>query len=301
MESKPTVEQFMGDFFRERTEAVKKELEVHQVFQRRFYHDEFFWGNRGKSVGESEAEEIVDVAPSDIGADVISTGSTIYPSRYRLMLSGQNWLIREVDMGCSLCHINGVAAGCVICGGRGWLSLKDIARLVEQQLTARTARLIREEEFGGRGYHDPAIEQFMTEHFRERSTVLKKQVDIQIAFLGRFYSPECDWRWGEGNVQMSESERIVEITPVKEGARVITLNSRRFLNCHRYHLRPTDKSWLIREVNTRCHVCNDNGKSNDCHLCSGTGWANGSGFARRSRSDPPCEEPPPDHPRWKLE
>ncbi len=301
MESKPTVEQFMSDFFRERTSALKKVLEIQQVFRRRFYNDECFWGSGDMGVEKSAAEKIVDVSSSDIGADVISTGSTIYRSRYLLKLSGENWLIHEVDMGCSGCHINDAAAGCVICGGTGWLSPKDIARLVEQQGTARSASSIRDEEFGGRGHLDPAIEQFMTEHFRERTTSVKKQVDIEIAFLGRFYSPECDWGRGEGSVQLSESERIVNIVPVETGAQVMTLNSRRFLSCHRYHLRPSDKSWVIWEVDAKCPVCNHRGKITDCYLCGGTGWANGKGSEGHSRGEPPGEQPPLDPPRWKFE
>ena len=300
MDFKPTIEQFINNCFRERTAALKLASEISKVYRRRFYHGDCCWESGRWEIEQSEAEKILSISPSDIGTTVATTGSTIYRSRYHVKSSGERWLIHEIDIECAHCHVNGVSTECTACGGTGWRSTKDLANLIQlakrgEKGAARITSLSPEEELGGSLYRDAAIEQFMTEHFRERTTVVKKAVEIHAAYRKRFYSPDCDWDSNEGSVQSSEAERIVNIVPIETGVHVMTLDYCPFRL--RYDLRPEGKSWLIWEVDVKCPRCNDRGKSTDCYLCGGTGWANGKGKVGFTRGEPPDEETPPENPR----
>jgi len=280
--------------------ALKLRLEIHQFYWRRFYRSECLWDSRRGVVEKSEAERIVSVSASAIETLVVTTGSTIYRSRYHVKSSGGSWLIHEVDMECAHCHLSGVSTECLECGGTGWRTWKDRTSLIwrtrGEQLAARTTSSTPEEELGGRLFCDPTIEQFMADHFRERTVARKKELEIQADYTKRFYSPESDWtRWGP-SVQGSETESIVSVVPVNTGARVITsgLNILRL----RYHLCPAGRSWLIWEVDSECLNCYHQGRSADCFWCGGTIWDHKKLKSGLIRGGPFGEEPPPQKPRW---
>lgn len=271
MDSKPTIEQFIYNCFRERTAALRQRLEIHQVYWRRYYHSECNFDSRRGVVERSEAERIVDVLPSEIEFGVVTSGHhPNHRSRYRVKSSGEGWLINEVDMECRQCRTVGASTECAECGGTGWQSWKALVKRCEERALG-SARSGQDEELEGRPFRDPNIEHFMTDHFRERTEELKKEMKIHADYAKRFYSPECDWaRWG-ASVQGSEAERIVNMVLFDTGAHVITRDfniSRRL----RYNLRPTGQSWLIWNVDSECPICHQQGRSTDCIWCGGTIW-----------------------------
>jgi hypothetical protein len=302
MKSKPTVEQFMTDFFQERTAALKMVLENRREYRLRYYHSECLWDSRRGGVEKSEAEKIVDVSPSDIGTDVISTGSTINRSRYRLTLSGESWLICAVDMECGHYRIFGASYDCPRCGGTGWLSWKDQTELLkrQEQHAARPTRPTPNEESEGSLFRDSAIEQFMTDHFRERTAVLRKEAEIHAEYVRHFYSQECDWTRWIASAEHSEIERILSIVPVDAGAHVTTngfgFRGRRL----RYNLCPAAQSWLIWKVDLECPVCSQQGRRVDCFWCGGTIWEHKKADGGRPRGEQPGDDPLPETPRWKI-
>jgi hypothetical protein len=271
MDSKPTIEQFIYSCFRERTAALRRRLEIHQVYRRRYYDSECHWDSRRGVVERSEAERIVDVSPSEIEFGVVTIGGhPNHRSRYHVKSSGESWLIREVDLECVHCVASGVSTKCAECGGSGWQSWKQLVKCYEER-AIESARSNPDEESEGRPFHDPNIQHFMNDHFRERTEKLKKEMEIHADYAKRFYDPECDWaRWAV-SVQGSEAERIVNMVPVDTGARVIT---RHFVKDQRlrYHLRPKGQSWLIWDVDSECPLCYREGRRAHCFLCGGTIW-----------------------------
>jgi hypothetical protein len=299
MESKPTVEQFMRDFFRERTAALKMVLESRRDYRLRYYHSECLSDSRRGVVKTSEAEKIVEVSPSEIGFGVVTTGNGLHRLRYHVKPSSESWSIQEVDTECGHRRIFGASYECAQCGGTGWMSWQDRQRFISEHQASRTTSSSPDEELGEGRFRNPAIEQFMIDHFRERTALLKKEVEIHADYAKRFYGPACDWTRWVGSVQASEAETIVRLIPADTGAQVITRNFTKWQL--RYNLRPVGQSWLIWEVNMACHRCENGGRRADCSSCGGTGWIRIKDKQGLARGEPSGEEPPSEKPRWKLE
>jgi hypothetical protein len=115
MELKPTIERFMGNLFRERTEALKMVLEVRRDYRQRYFHRDCVWDSRGGVVARSDREKIVVFTPSEIGAFVVMFRNGVLRSRYRLKTSSESWLIWNVDIECLVCHRQGSKADCRWC------------------------------------------------------------------------------------------------------------------------------------------------------------------------------------------
>jgi hypothetical protein len=284
----------MGDYFQERASALRMRLEVHHRFWQRFYDSQCHWDSRRGVIEKSEAERVVSATPSAVGAWVVTTGETIYRSRYDVRPNDHGWLIHEVDMECALCRVKGPSKECAHCAGTGWMSWKNRATL--HGLPARSKNLDTDVEMHRGQIYDPAIEQFMAEHFRERTSVQKQELEILAALALRFCDNECEWtRWGP-SIQGGQSERILKIEPLRVGVHVISSG---FTGLRlRYHLRPEENSWLIQQVDQECLHCYRNGPSPNCFLCGGTIWdrkhSNSGQGPSRARGD----EPPTDMPRW---
>jgi hypothetical protein len=270
MGTNQSIEEFISDCIQSRTAALKMVLESRQAYRRRFYHSECLWDSRRGGVELSEEDKIVGVSPSEIGFAVITTGShPNHRSRFRVKASGENWLIQEVDSECGHCRLFGSSSDCSECGGTGWRSWKEQLKRHEQR-DVSSARHDPDKESEGSLLRDPAIEQFMTDHFRERTAALKKEMEIFAEYAKRFYTPECNWTRWVVSVQASEAERIAHVMPTEMGAYVITsgFSPMRL----RYHLRREGQEWLIREVDSECPVCCQQGRSADCFWCGGTIW-----------------------------
>jgi hypothetical protein len=288
------VEQFMGDYFQGRTSALRRRLGVHHRFWQRFYDNQCQWDSRRGVVEKSEAERIVSISPSPAGAWVITSGETIYRSRYDVRPNNDRWLIHEVDMECGLCRVKGLSKEWAHCSGTGWMSWKNRATL--HGLPARNKNIDPNLEIGRGQIHNVAIEQFMAEHFRERTLAQKQELELLAAFAGRFCHDECEWtRWGP-SIQSGQAERILNIAPLRVGVRVISSG---FTGLRlRYHLRPEENSWLIQQVDPECLHCYRNGPSSNCFLCGGTIWDRKRLNSGQGPSRAGGDEPPADMPRW---
>jgi hypothetical protein len=293
MDAKPTIEQFMHDCFRERTEALKQRLEIHQVFRQRFYRSECSFDSRRGVIANSENEKIVSITLSDNGASIITTGEAIYRSRYHVISSGETWLIQEVDTECGICRGTGKSGGCSGCGGTGWHTWKDS---IIKHLSARRkepAALVTKEELRGQYFSNAELEEFMAKHFRERNISRRKELEVQSDYTRRFYSPDCDCsRWGPYGAE-SEAEAVLGVELVDARVRVIT--SGLHIMRLRYHLRPLGHSWLIWDVDLECGICRQQGRSADCFWCGGTIWERKPYKGRPTGEKGSSEEPPTDN------
>ena len=236
----------------------------------------------------------MDVSPSGIGTDVITTGSCTYCARYRVRPCGENWLIHDVEINCGRCQVKGADTMCAMCGGTGWQSCKVLPCSTLPNRGDlhfdRSSSSTPDEELGHRRPRDPAIEQFMTDHFRERTAVLKKEVEIHAAYRKRFYSPECDWDAKELTGQWTgEAEKIMSVTQTGPEHHVITHGYTPLRL--RYLLRPERQTWVIWEVHTECLSCYRRGRRADCFWCGGTIWEHNKASRGNAGSEPPDIEP----------
>jgi hypothetical protein len=270
MNSKPTVEQFMQDCFRERTEALKRRLEIHWVYWRRFYRDGCLYDSRRRVIEASEGEKMVSVTLTDVGASVVTTGTSIYGSRYHISRAGENWLIQEVDTECGRCRILENSAQCPECGGTGWRSWQESLRSLQSKRRKLSADLMTKEELGDRSFRGAGVERFMTDHFRERTISRGKELEIETDYVRRFYRPGFDGARWVPPAEASEAETLLGVEAVDMGVRVITsgAHSKRL----RYHLRPVGQSWLIWDVDVECVFCSQKGPNPNCFWCGGTIW-----------------------------
>jgi hypothetical protein len=284
----------MTDFFKERTAAKRQILENRRNYRLHYFHGGCMWDSRDGVVEASEAEKIVELYPSEFGFDVVTTGDhPNHRSRYHIRSSGESWLIEAVDSECSHSRIFGASYECNNCGGTGWMTWEQRDKFISSRLgqhrASRTTRPRSSEEFEEPQLSDPAIEQFMTDYFRDRTLAWKKEAQIYGDYVKRFYSPECDWRRWVVSAQRSENEKILNIVLVPAGAQVITRDftpERR-----RYSLRPAGQSWLICEVDTECRVCILQGRSADCFWCGGTIWGRKKDNGGLARGDQPGGAP----------
>ncbi len=254
----PQVEQFMRIFFQERTATLKRIKKIHLTYWRRFYADGCAWDSRRDVVEHSQAEEIQEVRESATGAEVVTKGAGPFRSRYHLKYTERTWLICDVDTEV----------------GAEWRSLKDLT--CRDSSMADQAPLVGDE--GERGNSEEAIdrekrqlvEQFMGEHFRQRTESWTNEAKIYGQKLEAFYSLECDWRRWVASPRASEAERVESIVIISEGAQVITRGFYRHRN--RYCLRSTGDGLSIEGVDNECPICAEEGKNVSCFWCGGTIW-----------------------------
>jgi len=287
----------MSDCFQERTTALKRQLEIHRVYRRRFYDDKCDHFSRRGTVELSETEKVLEVSPTETEIVVVTTGDhPNHRSRYHVTPSGQSWLIQEVDTECLHCRTSGPSDDCVECGGIGWLRWEDRAErlALHERHFPRTTSLNPGEPLRDGRFHNPAIEQFMTDNFKERTEALKKEAEIHAEHCKRFYGPECDWSRWIPSVQKSEAERISNVKLLEVKAYVITdgFDALRW----RYRLRQTGQSWLIQEVDTECPFCERQGWKANCIWCGGTIWEHKKFNGGSERSEQSGEEPFPENP-----
>ena len=123
-----TPEEFMREYFRERTEVTRAEIARRQPFRQKFYLEDCKFDSRNGAIAQSEAEQILSVTSFEEGTEVITTGigtdQRTWRLRYQLQAIGDLWLIKRVQMECGICHGTGKrkqgAVDCPICKGKGW-------------------------------------------------------------------------------------------------------------------------------------------------------------------------------------
>ena len=122
------IEQFMSEYFRDRTELILAEIERRSPHRQKYFVADCRWDSRKGTVESSQSEQIVSVSEAD-GETVVVTsdkkqGTIFFPLRYHLRPNGASWLIHLVEFQCPSCHGSGIGVhgggACVICGGKGW-------------------------------------------------------------------------------------------------------------------------------------------------------------------------------------
>ena len=279
--TKKALDEFMNQYFLERTATLRRQIETHLTYWRRFFYSECRYDSRRGCVGRSEAEKILDVTFSGDGAEVVTSGYGICRSRFRLKMSNDRWLIQEVDTEYPQ---------------SGWGSWKDrINRLRELEDGADAdggIKLNLKESSGCVTPHNPCIDQFMIDYFRERTDSRKRELEIYAPLASRFYGPECEWTRWVPSVKASAAERVLNVLPANAGTYVITHGHLGGLE-RRYELRPARQGLLIWEVNLECPLCHRQGRQANCFWCRGTLWEHAE-FKKRHEGDKlPGEETPP--------
>jgi hypothetical protein len=274
LDSKQKIEEFIHECFSERTEALKLRLEIHTAYWLRFYHPGCLWDSRHGEIQKSQGEKIVSISPTDTETYVITSGESTCRSRYHLKPLGESWSIHEIDTECALCRTKKATSNCMICDGSRWLNWSQQANLLRlnraEYHRGLHSRLSSQSESYSRIHWDPAIEQFMTGHFQERSNALEKEIEIQGQFVVRYFSPEFDSTRWLPMIHDCDSEAILAMAPAKNGTHVYTTG---FIGLAlRYNLRPARQNWLIWQVDHECPHCLKQGRRADCSFCRGTIW-----------------------------
>ena len=119
-------EEFIQDYFRDRTSLYRQASPLFAEHTRRFFLPTYIFSDHEQSIADSEAESIVSIRDSDDHAEVITTGfpSGHWRMRYRLAAIGDSWKITAIEMECGICHGSGKAkdgkSDCKLCKGAGW-------------------------------------------------------------------------------------------------------------------------------------------------------------------------------------
>jgi len=114
------IEIFMIGHFRERSVSLRKETEIYAKFVDRYFSAEFDSSRWLTSVHDSDAEDILAMAPAKNGTHVYTTGCAALQLRYNVRSTGQSWLIWQVNHECPMCVRQGRRADCFFCGGTIW-------------------------------------------------------------------------------------------------------------------------------------------------------------------------------------
>src|ERR1700722_6286405 len=105
-------EEFIREYFRERTERIRAELVNREPFRKKFYASDCLFDSRRNDVEFSEGEEILEVLQSNAGkVQVITRKPPVLGrhlrARYHLKASGDAWLIFTGEFECGICHATG--------------------------------------------------------------------------------------------------------------------------------------------------------------------------------------------------
>jgi hypothetical protein len=125
-----SVEDFMRQYFEERIAEEKREQASRAPFRRKFHTEDCRWDSRAGTLEMIETEKVLKVTESDMVAEVITARSSpnlpdsLHQLRYQLQGSPDGWLIRLVDLGCSLCKGEIGNTSCFFCHGTGWFDGK---------------------------------------------------------------------------------------------------------------------------------------------------------------------------------
>jgi hypothetical protein len=121
-----SVEQFLYDYFRNRTELLRQSCGGWKSHTQRFFTPAYQPYDRHQAVADSEAESIVSVSSADDSAEVITTGVAggRWRFRYHLSVVADQWRISIMEMECGICRGSGKAkdgkSDCRLCKGAGW-------------------------------------------------------------------------------------------------------------------------------------------------------------------------------------
>ena len=121
---------FMGQYFGDRTELIRAEIERRSPHRQTYFAPDCRWDSRRGTVESSQAEKILEVSQTGEDVMVVTTGRSAndiaFPLRYHLHPNGESWLIHKVESRCPGCHGSGKAPhgnigdSCPFCEGKGW-------------------------------------------------------------------------------------------------------------------------------------------------------------------------------------
>ena len=125
------IEQFMHDYFRDRTGFLQESVGGWETHVRKFFTSAYQPYDRQKTVADSEAERILSVTSADGLTEIITSGFAGGRRRFRYRLSsvGERWRITSMEMECGICDGSGKAkdgkSDCRLCKGAGWKLVGD--------------------------------------------------------------------------------------------------------------------------------------------------------------------------------
>lgn len=255
MATQSEIEQFMTQYFSERTNTLRLMLEVRRPFLQRFYDPDCLYDSRKGTVERSEAETIESVIPSETEVMVVTSGTSLpnQRRRYQVQFLAEICLIAEVE----------VEQGC----GQ-WRNSEAMSKFVEQH--SRSTKAVSDEELAGPFASEPRVERFMTGLAQERTAVCLRETEIYGDFARRFYCPEFDWTKHVASAGGGRQEKIIGVRVTDQETLVITKGLLPFRL--RHHLRPLAETWIIGEVDMECPLCFQKGKETGCISCGGTIW-----------------------------
>jgi hypothetical protein len=115
-------EEFMNEYFQARAIEIERDIERRSAYRKKFFTEQCLWDSRKGEADRSRSETVLRVWYSDSTAYVITRNPRPLPElRYHLKRSGENWLIRCVEMRCYACS----GPRCSSCHGKGWLGIGD--------------------------------------------------------------------------------------------------------------------------------------------------------------------------------
>jgi len=121
------------------------------------------------------------------------------------------------------------------------------------------------------------VEDFLREYFRARTDLHREFARLHGPVADRFFSADHRSYRPEWSIQHSEAERILSVSPLENGAEVVTSGCLGDRFRMRYRLCATLDSWRIESIEMECDICHGTGKrkdgESDCRLCKGKGWS----------------------------
>ena len=141
-----------------------------------------------------------------------------------------------------------------------------------------------------------SLKEFMREYLNSRIAQERKELANREPFRKKFYSAECMFDSRAGTVEMIESETLEALSELGEEGEAITslrnpLVDADFRTKQRYLLKRTGDTWLIRNVDLPCQLCNGEKGRSDCWWCKGEGWLSTDRLNRLSREAQNNKEP----------
>lgn len=124
-------EDFLHDYFRDRTEMHRSSGLLYESIAARFFAPTYIFFDPKKSVADSEAERILSVQTSGATVEIMTCGwfggLGDCRFRYRLSATADSWQIACVELECPICHgsekWNNQPVSCRCCKGKGWCSM----------------------------------------------------------------------------------------------------------------------------------------------------------------------------------
>jgi hypothetical protein len=128
-----SVEDFMKEFVRSRTESYREWCKAYEPYIERFYVAGYRPFNPRISVISSESERVLEVVRTKDEVYVVTSGPLSggqHHHRYGLVASGDSWQIASVEVRCAVCSGPGMRKvhQCKPCNGSGWVYLSGQSR-----------------------------------------------------------------------------------------------------------------------------------------------------------------------------